>query len=91
MWPSVLRSGSTNLKPALFAAVAERPACCRARCKCLWRALRQDLQLARTSTIARASNLQVSPLRMTIKPSCFGRDDSSGVVHSYTTLFVKTI
>ncbi len=45
------------------------------------RALRQNLQLVRTCTIACSDKLQVSPLRMTIKPSCSGRDDSSGVIH----------
>ncbi|HEY1742084.1 MAG TPA: hypothetical protein VGG18_02890, partial [Granulicella sp.] len=55
---------------------------------------RRDLHVAErdanacASTIASTENLQVSPLRMTIKPSCFGRDDSYVVVHSYITLFV---
>src|ERR1700677_3183392 len=57
----------------------------RARCECLWRALRQDLQVACASTIVSASKLQVSPLRMTIEPSCYGRDDSSGVVYPSLT------
>src|ERR1700744_4413582 len=41
----------------------ERPAGCRARCECLWRALCQDLQVARISNSAGTSKLQVSPLR----------------------------
>ena len=40
------------------------------------------MQVVPVGFIAGASKLQVSPLRMTIKPSCSGRDDNSEVVHS---------
>ena len=90
------------------ARFASRPACCRARCEYLWRALRQDLHVAErdadvcgalrqdlqyvcTSTIACADNLQVSPLRMMIEPSCSGRDDTSGVVLPDSTLSVERL
>jgi glyoxylase-like metal-dependent hydrolase (beta-lactamase superfamily II) len=49
-----------------------------------------DLQFAATGTIVCTNNLQVSPLRMTMKPSCCGRDDNVGARQKISsTLLMK--
>src|SRR6202012_562325 len=78
---------SSRPEAAFFAAVhstalrTERPAAClHGHYSLRKQAAGLDAKHATHIRIA-LCNLQVSPLRMTIKPSCFGRDDSSGVVH----------
>jgi len=82
---------SSRPEAALFAAEVERPAACLHQHYCL-RGQPAGLDAKRATNICIAlCNLQVSPLRMTIKPSCFGRDDRFDVIRPHITPPMKQL
>src|SRR5580698_6399316 len=79
-----MRSGETCMLQSAMqmfvARFASRPACCRARCKCLWPALRQDLHVAErdanvcgplcVKTCMLQSAMQMFVPRFASRPAC---------------------